>query len=233
MASSRFKAEGEKEFLVLLVQFKDIPFKVENPKEAFDQMLNSDSYTANNATGSVRKFYMDNSNCKFKPKFVVKGVYTVGKRSEYATPTESGLVETKVTNMMTDAVNLAKADGVSLSQFAENGAIRDICIIFSGGTRNDGSDANGIWPKHRALGNGINMDGGVLYGFTCVSELRNRHAGISMTGMAPFCHEFGHALGLPDFYDADGDANGIWYELERRLHTAGTWYLGTLDAGMG
>ena len=39
MASSRFKAEGEKEFLVLLVQFKDIPFKVENPKEAFDQML--------------------------------------------------------------------------------------------------------------------------------------------------------------------------------------------------
>ena len=45
MASSRFKAEGEKEFLVLLVQFNDIPFKVENPKEAFDQMLNSDNYT--------------------------------------------------------------------------------------------------------------------------------------------------------------------------------------------
>lgn len=209
MASSRFKAEGEKEFLVLLVQFKDIPFKVENPKEAFDQMLNADNYTANNATGSVRKFYMDNSAGKFKPKFVVKGVYTVGNRSEYATPTESGLDETKVTNMMTEAVNKAKADGVSLTQFAENGTIRDICIIFSGGTRNDGSDANGIWPKHRALGNGINMDGGVLYGFTCVSELRKRDAGISMTGMAPFCHEFGHALGLPDFYDADGDANGV------------------------
>ena len=102
------------------MQFKDIPFKVENPKEAFDQMLNADNYTANNATGSVRKFYMDNSDGKFKPKFVVKGVYTVGNRSEYATPTESGLDETKVTNMMTDAVNLAKADGVSLSQFAEN-----------------------------------------------------------------------------------------------------------------
>ena len=76
MASSRFKAEGEKEFLVLLVQFKDIPFKVENPKEAFDQMkdgvvilnfardllVNDDDMKAALESGKVRRYVTDFPN---------------------------------------------------------------------------------------------------------------------------------------------------------------------------
>ncbi len=209
MGSSRFKAEGEKDFLVLLVAFKDIPFTVANPQTAFDNMLNGDNYTDNNATGSVRQYYTDNSNGKFKPKFTVKGVYTVGNRTDYVVKNGSTLDETNVTNILTEALKQAEAEGVNMANFAEDGVVRDVCVIFSGGTSNDGSDAAGIWPKHRALGGGVNVSGGTLYGFTLVSELRNRKGGIGMTGIAPFCHEFGHALGWPDFYDANGDTDGV------------------------
>ena len=46
-----------------------------------------------------------------------------------------------------------------------------------------------------------------LYTYACTSELRGA-SGSTMAGIGTYCHEFGHVLGLPDFYDTDGDDNG-------------------------
>ena len=41
-----------------------------------------------------------------------------------------------------------------------------------------------------------------LYDYACTSELRG-NSGTNMCGIGTFVHEFGHVLGLPDFYITD------------------------------
>ena len=53
---------------VILIEFKDKKFTIENPVSAFNNLLNKEGYSANGATGSVRDFYSDNSNGLFLPE---------------------------------------------------------------------------------------------------------------------------------------------------------------------
>ena len=54
-------AIGQKHFLVVLVEFADLSFKIASPRQAFSDMLNEAGYSANGATGSARDYYYENS----------------------------------------------------------------------------------------------------------------------------------------------------------------------------
>ena len=45
---------GNKNFLVLLIEFSDLPFTVDNPQQAFSNLLNQEGYNKNGATGSSK-----------------------------------------------------------------------------------------------------------------------------------------------------------------------------------
>ena len=72
-------AIGQKHFLVVLVEFKDLSFKVSKPQEAFTALLNEPGYSQNGGTGSARDFYYDNSNGLFEPIFDVYGPVKVSE----------------------------------------------------------------------------------------------------------------------------------------------------------
>ena len=57
----------------------------------------------------------------------------------------------------------------------------------------------------------VKADGKTIFDYACTSEL-NGYSGSSMCGIGTFCHEFGHVLGLPDYY-----------------HTTSTTYKATLE----
>ena len=68
-ASTNF---GDRKVLCVLANFTDSTFVVENPHEAFYNLLNQPGYSANDGTGSVRDYYIDNSLGQYRPEFDVK-----------------------------------------------------------------------------------------------------------------------------------------------------------------
>ena len=65
-------ATGQKHFLVILVQFKDVKFASESTaQQDFYNLLNQQNYSTNGGTGSARDFYRDNSGGAFEPIFDV------------------------------------------------------------------------------------------------------------------------------------------------------------------
>lgn len=187
---STWRADGEKRLLVILAEYPDVPF-TEGSKAAFNELLNSENYTKGGATGSVRKYFQDNSNGRFNPDFTVVGPYVLSEKQKW--------YKNRPEEMAAEVISLADKD-VDYSQFAENGAVRDIFIFYSGGAESNG-DPNGIWP-HRTWINKISLDGVTISGYACSSELESGVAGNNtLTAIGTFCHEFGHIIGLPDLYD--------------------------------
>src|SRR5699024_6008225 len=110
--------------LVILVSFSDQDFTISNPQEAFDRMLNSEGYSENNAEGSARDYYMQNSNGKFNPHFDVVGPFKLSQSVAYYPGREDQFI--------VDACNLAQANGVDFSTYVVDGQLRDVFIFYSG-----------------------------------------------------------------------------------------------------
>ena len=195
-AGTTWTAEGRKKVLVLLAEYKDVPFTA-GTKSAFSALLNDTDYTTNGATGSVWKYYYDNSDGKFSPEFVVAGPYTLSKpRSSYSN--DAG-------RMILEVTKLADAD-IDFSEYAENGTVRDIFVFFSGGAKSD-AVADAIWPHRSQFISAITLDNVSLRGYACSSELEATSNGTSVgfATIGSFCHEFGHIIGWPDLYDSNSD----------------------------
>ncbi len=176
--------------LVLLAEYPDMPF-TQGSNEAFNDLLNSRSYTKNGATGSVWQYYHDNSGGQFDPEFTVAGPYKLSKNRAY--------YKDRPEEMVAETARLADSD-VDFSQFAENGTAHDLFVFYSGGAESTG-DANGIWP-HRSGLSGLTLDGVTVPGYACSSELEpGMQENNILAAIGSFCHEFGHILGWPDLYD--------------------------------
>lgn len=194
--------KGKIKSLVILMEFSDVQFTVPSPQQAFTNLLNQDGYSVNGATGSAWNYYHANSNSQFDPEFIVIGPYRAsGTTKDYA-----GAGGTQnVMALMLEACRAADAT-INFAEYADNGVIRDVFIFFAGHNQAEGAGKYTIWP-HRSSGWSYNLDGAILQGYACSSEYKGA-AGNTMAGIGTFCHEFGHVMGWPDFYDTDYDGSG-------------------------
>ncbi|HHV02634.1 MAG: M6 family metalloprotease domain-containing protein [Bacteroidales bacterium] len=206
-------AKGEKRFLVILVQFSDLSFVTTSPKEAFFNLLNQDGYAANGATGSVRDYFYENSTGAFDPLFDVIGPVTLSKEVSYygANNNKGENIFERAREMVVEAVRLADSNpGVDFSQYDndQDGFIDNVFIYFAGHNEAEGGPDHTIWPHAwTTYDKSINVDGVRTNSYACTSELKGA-SGTAMAGIGTYCHEFGHVIGLPDFYDTDGKENG-------------------------
>lgn len=197
---------GRVRSLVVLVQYPDRKFVTPSPQQAFQDLLMQDGYSANGATGSAWNYYYDNSNGQFDPDFVVVGPYTASQNSIYYAG-ESGTENTP--ELIVEACRLADND-VNFAEYADNGVIRDVFVFYAGQGRASGGDQTTVWP-HRwnvqvdSRFRSVFLDGAHLQGYACACELNYSR---KMAGIGTFCHEFGHVLGWPDFYDTDYAESG-------------------------
>lgn len=199
---SESQTTGKLRSLVLLVEFADKSFTTPSVKQAFENLLMQDGYSQNGASGSAWNYYQDNSNQRFDPEFVVVGPYTAAHNSAYY----AGYGGTSnVQTLIAEVCRLAD-DDVDFSQFADDGIIRDVFVFYSGLNQAETGDTSTIWPHRSAVYNQyVSLDGAQLYGYACSSELNSR---AQFTAIGTFCHEFGHVLGWPDFYDTDYSGSG-------------------------
>lgn len=209
--------------LVILVQFKDKSFSRSDYGELMTDMINKENYTGYqegssfvSCTGSVRDYFTDNSGGVFRPQFDVYGPYTVN----YSQYDPQGTYN--VMPILLDAIDKANSD-VDFSQYDNDGDgyVDNVYFIIAGnGSNYSGNDSRWWWPHRAAIYNPnatsyndyyVKKDGVYLwdyatsvefYGWASVPET------VHIDGIGTFCHEFGHVLGLPDFYDTDYGASG-------------------------
>lgn len=202
---------GQKRFLIILVEFQDLEFTVENAHDAFYAMLNESGYSANGGTGSVHDYYYENSTGQFDPIYDVVGPVKLSKGfAEYGGNDDEGH-DLDPRGAFSEACKIAHEQGlVNFAQYDndKDGYVDNVFFYYAGHNEAEAGGEDTIWPHASGLNPRENgYDGVKVYSYACTSEYRGS-SGTNMAGIGTFCHEFGHVLGLPDFYDIDYEKNG-------------------------
>ena len=207
---------------VVLVNFKDVKFKINEPKKAFDQLFNSDKQAdlgnGNNYNyGSVAQYFHDMSKGKFTPKFKVYGPVTVDKpETDYGGKHEKDNNDENPWQLVEDALKLVE-DQVTeddIKSFCSDGKTIDcVYIVYAGLGQNDGGDGTTVWANCSTTG-GKTLGGKEVRWYTMSGELspeiKDKNGTIikpeGVNGLGVICHEFSHSLGLPDMYPTEESA---------------------------
>lgn len=203
-------ASGQKHFLVVLVEFTDLSFVIEEAQQAFTDLLNQPGYSENGGTGSARDFYYDNSNGYFEPVFDVYGPVQVGHDYAYYGKNQGGDDARPEEALIEGCKGLDEVIDFSQYDNDGDGKVDMVFMYYAGYNEAEGGSANTIWPHQWDLsyaGEEFDLDGVTIDKYACTSELRGS-SGSTMSGIGAACHEFGHAMGLPDMYDTDYTTNG-------------------------
>ena len=206
---------GKHKIPVILVEFSDVEFSVENPKATFDKYLNgkelfnkeTDPEIGQNYA-SVAKYFKDMSFGKFEPEFEVYGPVNLGKPlatygAGYSSQENMGLLLTDACTAVDDEVDFTQYD------YNDDGNIDLIYIIYAGFSQSiAGNSTDCIHPKSGYLSLAKSFDGMDVKRYGVNNELNGTPAdqanGPIINGIGLFCHEFSHCMGLPDLYPKSG-----------------------------
>ena len=211
--------------LVILVDFADKTFNVEDPKTFYTEMFSTenlssfiDPLTGNevNVLGSVRDYFSDQSNGAFAPPFDVYGPYTTTRKAAQG--------NNYATTIFTNAVKEANAE-IDFTRYDNNkdGKVDMIYFLVAGYSSSyEGNNKGYLWPHASNLSfySGTTYDGKRLDRYACSTELygfEGTPSTVKVEGIGTICHEFSHVLGLPDFYDTDYEDGG------GKSHDPGGW----------
>lgn len=194
-----FPSTGTQQFLVLMVEFQDVSFTYSDTD--FDNLMNQSNY---GGIGCFKDFYYENSNGKLTVNTTVDGIYVATYNHDYYGQNDGGGNDMNVEELVSELV-IAADDYIDFSQFDNDGdgVVDAVYVIYAGTGEASSGDPNDIWP-HASSITPITVDGVTVEKYACSNELN----GTSMAGIGTICHEFGHSLGLPDYYDTDYEGSG-------------------------
>ncbi len=210
---------GTRKIPVILVEFTDVKFTIDDPKENFEKLLNESGYNGyrnSGATGSVRDFYMDNSHCTFEPVFDVYGPVQVDTTLAYYGKRVGNSSDAHAELALYDAcIKMEKDIDFSQYDYDSDGFVDMTLFYYAGGSEAEGWDSDAIWPHQWSVQNSSSYEarnhrfnGKRLDRYFCTAELKGQKGRSTMCSIGPTCHEFAHSLGLPDFYDTNYEENG-------------------------
>ena len=219
-----FPHTGSPKALVILAEFQDVPFTIQDTKRIFtNYLMNEDHFTEtrygqNQNYKGVRGYFKDCSYGQFTPVFDVIGPVKLPKpQAVYGEGIHDrmDLLLPDVCEAVDDSVNFADYDANN------DGMVDLVYVIYAGHSANvTGNKITDIWPKSGTVNISNTFDGKSIRRFGVSNEL----AGLenkakdkeTINGIGLFCHEFSHTLGLPDIYAyrtpaEDQDDQGMEY----------------------
>lgn len=209
-----FPAYGKPKGLVILVEFADTPFRLEDPLDYFTRMVTEKGFSDNRATGSVRDWFADNSNGQFVPEFDVVGPVCLSEGYAYYGKNNAQGFDANAYKMIVEACQLM--DPVLDFNDYDNdgdGLIDNVFVYYAGRGEASGGGADTIWPHQWEVGFATHkrywFDGVELQHYTCSNEWEYT----GPDGIGTFVHEFSHTMGIPDLYTTDGSdafTPGVW-----------------------
>ena len=195
------KLEGVKKGLVMLVEFDDIHFTEEHTPEYYKQVLNEGGPVEKGYKGSVKQYFLDQSNDKFTVDFDVTPIIRMPSKHNIYTNDMRGIIRYAVDELKSNEdINWSQYDWDS------DGEIDMVFVLYAGyGQATKADDTTLIWPHMSSMGYNFPMVAGKkIDTYACANELNwNFGEGDLDSGIGTFCHEFSHCLGYPDLYDVD------------------------------
>ncbi|MBO4341395.1 MAG: M6 family metalloprotease domain-containing protein [Bacteroidales bacterium] len=224
-STRRFKSPaigtlGEVHIPVIPVEFANVSFSFEDIGQMIYALLNQPGYSFDGASGSVRDYWYENSGGRFTPVFDVLPVVTLEKNiSEYGRNVQN---RDRAPELALYEACLMLDDDTDFSVYDrdQDGILDMVIYIYAGYDEAEHGPADAIWSRqdnaqessNKTVQNAM-FDGKKLGRYICTSELSG-NSGEVFTSIGTTCHEFAHALGLPDFYDTnqalDGLAGGMY-----------------------
>ncbi len=207
-----FPTTGDRVLLMILANFS-------NTSTTFSQnnFLNYMNQVNYNGSGSFKDYYLEVSYGALSVTTMVTTWVTLSQPHDYYGPSA------KWGEFAHDAVVAAENQaGVNFADYDNNGdgVVDGVAIIHQGRGQEESGNPADIWSHSWSLsGAGFSpaqctFDGVLVDAYTTMPEKN----GGSMGTIGVMCHEFGHNLGAPDFYDTD-------YETGGQYNGTGNWDL--------
>ena len=209
---------GSPRIPIILVNYTDIKFIDEDPITTFENQFNEKEY-------SCFHYFEDQSRGMFTPQFDIIGpVELPQERAFYGTNIRKfgQEVDKQLGTMIYDAC--MGLEEVDFSNYDNDGdGYVDVVVVLYAGVGEASAWRNVpecVWPcqwdmqEAKSWGCSVTgpfeLNGVTINKFAVFNELDgNNNNSTTIDGVGTFCHEFGHCLGLPDFYDTAGYSYGM------------------------
>lgn len=206
--------KGVKKGLVVLVDFKNKKFADGHDLEYYKNVINGKDFSDEEEgyVGSVRDYFLAQSNGQFELDFDVVGPVTMSKNSGYYGGDSPYQKDEKVYEMIKEASD-AIQDQVNLKDYDwdGDGEADQVFFLYAGLGQASGGSNSTIWPHESELRywpcGVLSYPTGKINTYACANELQPETQGSSRyisAGIGTICHEFSHCLGFADMYDTTG-----------------------------
>ncbi len=205
---------GKQRGLVILMEFPDVKFITQNPKEFFNRFFNEPGFNEDGMIGSVRDYFLAQSYNQLEIDFDVVGPFCTKYDlefygHEYTDKYGNLQHDANPGQMIAEGVDAASKE-VDFTKYDWNkdGEVDQVFVIYAGYNEAQGADKNTIWPHEYKLsyeGFTRKYNNEIIDTYGCSSELQGngRTETGTIDGIGTACHEFSHCLGLPDMYDTN------------------------------
>lgn len=206
--------KGVKKGLVVLVDFKNKKFADGHDLEYYKNVINGKDFSDEEEgyVGSVRDYFLAQSNGQFELDFDVVGPVTMAKNYGYYGGDSPYQKDEKVYEMIKEACDGIQ-DKVNLKDYDwdGDGEADQVFFLYAGLGQASGGSPGTIWPHESELRywpcGVLSYPTGKINTYACANELQPETQGSSRyisAGIGTICHEFSHCLGFADMYDTTG-----------------------------
>lgn len=214
------KSIGEIRIPVIMVEFPDMTFAETTTIEKVSRMLNEKGYHDEQHTkGSVKDYFENQSSELFSPNFeIVAKVTADNSYAEYGKNSGSK-IDIGTQKLILEAINKAENQGADFTKYYVDGNVPLVNIFYAGPGEHSSFEEgceNYLWAhftEHTFTSNNGARIKSYFIGNEIFQTYKRDENGIltptssKLDGIGVFCHEFSHALGLPDFYYTGSDTN--------------------------
>ena len=200
--------------LVLLIEFSDVAFTMDDPQTYYNAFFNEEGFSTDGNEGSVRDYYWAQSHERFDVDFDVLGPFKLSRSYSYYGQNASDGCDLHPAEMIQEALDMLYAEeperDFSRYDWDDDGKANIIFAQYAGRGENYlTSKPSLMWPhmftftlqkEYYNDGVGPKSVGGTIFDtYACSCELHGS-TGSQIDGVGVACHEFMHALGVPDTY---------------------------------
>ena len=227
---------GTVRILVIMMQYPNRQFA--RTQQEINNLFNQVNYSAGNARGSVHDYYNEVSYGQLNLIADVVGPYTCDHNSGYYGKHGEGAAgsQARGSEFAYEALRKASTAGVDFSRYDSDhdGAVDCVHIIFAGFGQESGGGDSVIWSHKWSASQRVVNNNTYAQTYSCSPELSGNAGNNSTNKMCHIgvpCHEIGHVLGAPDFYDIDYADNGQYPGMGNWDIMAGGSWNGTSHEG--
>jgi len=188
----------DKHSIVILVEFSDLAFSMDDPKVRYDSIFNRRGYNEGNGVGCVADYFRDQSGGLCDVTFDIYGPVQVdykAKNSYHATVMRAALLK-----LIEDLGDEAASLGAGCD-WDYDGTGEQVVFVYAGYGGNESASVctNSLWPCTSTFSS-VKLPSGLKFNqYTCSAEMWSTG---DLCGIGTICHEYTHTLGLPDIYPA-------------------------------